>query len=86
MRACLDRLDCYRLTSAEHVARRILQIQKAVRRNARSPNFENLSESMTHTADSSGTVSAPVFDRHVADRQHEEAQVIKQTRLAREES
>ena len=84
--AVVDRLDCYRLTSAEHLARRVLQIQKAVRRNPRSPDFENLTEYMRHAADATGTVSAPVFDRHVADRQRDEAQVMKQTRLAREEN
>ena len=82
----VDRLDCYRLTSAQHLARRVLQVQKAVRRNPRSPDFENLTEYMRHAADATGTVSAPVFDRHVADRQRDEAQVMKQTRLAREEN
>ena len=86
LQAVVDRLDCYRLASAEHLARRVLQVQKAVRRNPRSHDFENLTEYMRHAADATGTVSALVFDRHVADRQRDEAQVMKQTRLAREEN
>ena len=84
--ACVDRLDCYRLSGAEHTARRILQIQRAVRRNPRSPDFDTLSEYMKHAADSSGSVTAPVFEKHVAERQRDEAQVMKQNRLASEEA
>ena len=41
---------------------------------------------MCHAADATGTVSAAVFDRHVADRLRDEAQVMKRTCLAREEN
>ena len=40
---------------------------------------------MCHAVDATGTVSAPVLDRHVPDRLRGEAQVMERTRLAREE-
>ena len=82
---CVDRLDGYRLVSSEHVARRILQIQSAVKKNARSPDFEGLSEYMKHAGEVSGRVSAPTFEKHIAERQRDAAQILKQNRLAKEE-
>ena len=83
---CVDGLDPYRTTTAEHVARRILQIQKAVRRSPKTPDFEGLSEYMKHVADPSGGVDAPSFDKHVAEVSKTEAVVLKQLRLQREET
>ena len=82
---CHDLLDGRHLVAAEHVARRILQIQKAVRRNPKSPDFEGLEVYGRHMTDSSGSVFAPTFDKHVAETQRAAAITLKQDRLNREE-
>ena len=80
-----DRLNPYACASMEHLARRCLQIQRAVQRNPRSPEFDGLEEYMRHAADSSGAAFTPGFDRHIAERQKTESQILKQHRLQREE-
>jgi hypothetical protein len=81
----IDRLDLYHIAGFEHICRRLLQIQRAVRRNARAPDFDGLESYMSHALDPSGGVLAPDFDRHVASIQKDEAMILKQGRLAREE-
>ena len=80
-----DRVDFLNLYAAEHLARRLLQIQAAVRRNPKNPDFEGLEPYLAHSRDTSGLVRAPAFDKHVAEIQRAEAQVMKQRRQAREE-
>ena len=82
---CHDLLDGRHCSAAEHVARRILQIQKAVKRNPKSPDFEGLEVYCRHMTDSSGSVFAPTFDKHVAEIQKAAAVTLKQDRLNREE-
>ena len=83
---CVGGLDPYRSTTAEHVARRIVQIQRAVRRSPKTHDFEGLSEYMTHVADPSGAVGAPSLDVRVAVVSKAEAVVLEQLRLQREET
>ena len=82
---CVDRLDPYRSAMAEHSSRRILQIQNAIRRSPKSPDFEGLDEYMRHSEDLKGHVTAPKFDAHIMERMKAESQILKQTRLQREE-
>ena len=81
----VDRLDPNQSATVEHIARRVLQIQKAVKRNPKNPDFEGLGEYMKHSADASQTLGAPAFDRHVAEKQKVEGMILKQQRLQREE-
>ena len=82
---CVDLLDGRRLACAEHVARRLLMIQKAVRRCPRQPDFDGLSIYGKHMVDSTGAVVATTFDKFVAESQRNDAQTMKQDRLNREE-
>ena len=81
----VDRLDPYQSVTIEHMARRVLQIQKAVKRSPKSPDFEGLGDYMRHAADASQALAAPEFDKHIAERQRSEAQIMKQQRLQRDE-
>ena len=82
---CVDRLDGRALATGEHVARRLLQVQRAVRRNPRAPDFEGLEGYMRHSDGASGVALSPAFDKHIAELQKTEATVLKFQRLAREE-
>ena len=82
---CMDRLDAGHLVSAEHLARRFLQIQRAVRRSPKSPDFSGLEIYGRHMAEITPTAYAPNFDKFVAASMKDEAQTLKQARLTREE-
>ena len=83
---CVGGLDPYRSTTAEHVARRIVQLQRAVRRSPKTHDFEGLSEYMTHVADPSGAFDAPSLGGHVAEVSKAETVVLEQLRLQTEET
>ena len=85
MMACIDGLNLYQLTSAEHQARRVLQIQRAVRANARSPDFRGLDAYMRHMPDASGLAYTPLFDQYITTEQRTDAQIMKQQRMQKEE-
>ena len=85
MAVCVDRLDPYENTFVEHLSRRILQIQKAIRRSPRGPDFDGLNEYMRHSSDQHGEIAAPAFDAFVAEKQKTQATIMKQQRLQREE-
>ena len=83
--ATVDGLDVNNLESAEQVARRILMIERAVKKNPKNPDFSGLEHYMANSLDASGGVVAPDFDKHVASLQRDEALIMKNWRLAREE-
>lgn len=80
-----DRLDVYNVAACEYVARRIWMIQRAIKRNARSPDFSGLESFLANLMDLSGGIITREFERYVADVQKGEAQFLKQQRLAKEE-
>jgi hypothetical protein len=82
---CLDRLNVFQLGSSEYRCRRLSQIQTAERRSPRSPDLEGLEAFTSHSLDPSGGVLAVGFDRHVASVQTDEALILEQQRIAREE-
>ena len=61
-------------------------IQRAVRRNSRSPDFEGLECFLANSLDPHGGLVALDFERYIAEVQKSEAQVLKQQRLAKEET
>ena len=81
----IDRLNP-NTAAMEHVCRRALQIQRAVQRSPRSPDFENLDEYLRHASDSSGKVIAVKFWQRIAERHRAEGQILKQFPLRKEES
>ena len=84
--AVVDRLSLRNLTSAEHISRRLLQIEKAVAKSPKSPDFEGLDAYAEHFSHGASSVATPAFDQHVADTQRVRATIQKQSRLAREEA
>ena len=83
--ATADRFDLSQSSGAEHIARRLIQIQKAVQRDHQKPNFVGLQYYTQHCDDLSGTLQTPAFDRYIAEEAKVEANVLKQFRLSREE-
>ena len=80
-----DRLDPYSSTAAEHLARSILRLMRALRRNGKAPDFSGLQGYLSHLGEPGGSLLTPSFDRHIADLQRDDAQHLKQQRLNREE-
>ena len=83
--SCVDRLDLKHSAAAEHLCRRILQIQRAIGRNPKAPDFTALATYMKHCDDLGGAVSAPEFDAYVAGVQKAEAMTMKAFRQSHEE-
>ena len=62
----LDQLNPRNLSCLELVARRLLVIQKAVKRNAKAPDFNGLEIFLSHRLDASGGVVTSKFDKHIS--------------------
>ena len=73
------------LASAELMARRVLMIQRATRRNSKAPDFHGLEVYISHAMDPSGGIITLEFEKHIAEVQKGEAMVLKQSRMLREE-
>ena len=86
MTFCVDRLNGHRLAVAEKMARRVLQIERAVKHNARQPDFEGLDYYMDDSLDGTGGARAPEFDSWVGELQRTDAFIAKNARMAREEA
>ena len=61
-------------------------IQRAVKRNPRTPDFDGLDCFMSNALDVQGGIVTSEFEKHMSDVQRSEAQIMKQQRLAREET
>ena len=81
-----DRLDVTNLVSGEHIARRLLQIQKVVARDPRQPEFGALSYYTKHMDDLRGGLRAPTFEKYVAEEARADANMAKSWRLCQEET
>ena len=81
-----DGLAGRRLAMFEYLSRRLLMIHRAVKKNAKHPNFEGLESMPTSSLDESGGVVAMKFDQYVAEQQRTQAQIMKQSRLMQEET
>ena len=84
--ACRDRLDLFHSAAAEHLCRRLLQIERAVKKCPKAPEFAGLESVMEHVQDGTSSMVTPEFDKALAERQRTEAQFLKQDRLSREEA
>jgi len=82
---CSDQLDISNLMSAELAARRLIQIEAAVRRSPKAPDFDGLDMIMATPVGPGGEVVTRDFTKWVADRQKDEGFLMKQQRLLREE-
>ena len=80
-----DRFDITQSFAAEHIARRIAQLEAAVRRNPKNPDFDNLHYYMAHVPEAGMGAHLPDFGNHVAESMRNDAQIMKSHRLAQEE-
>ena len=81
----LDKLEPRSLAIVEHSCRRCTQIMKAVCRNPRAPDFENLASLMRHVGSGSSGLYMPEFEKDLAETQRNEGLMLKNARLHREE-
>jgi hypothetical protein len=81
-----DQVDLSNCAGAEMQVRRLVQIETAVRRNAKVPDFTGLDCMLDARTDSSGAAVTATFDSWVTDRQKDMANIQKQGRLLREEA
>ena len=81
----VDQLDVSSLVSAEVLVRRIFQIEIAVERNAKSPDFSGLDAIIESVSRSSGGVEIPALSKWFSEHQQKQAFTLKQFRLADEE-
>ena len=83
----VDRPNLSRLSFAEHVSRRCLQLMKAARRNPKSPDFDTLEPYTRHMGPmGGGALRTPTFGKFVTEVQKNEAFIMKQGRLMKEET
>ena len=80
-----DQVNAGRLAGMEAMARYVLQIHQAVRRNPKNPDFKGTSVFTLSHLGSSGGVLTGDFARYVADEQKSHAFMLKQHRLYAEE-
>ena len=80
-----DQLEVTNLAASELVARRVVQIQKAIRRSPKHPDFTGLDQLMASQLDETGGVVTSKFDEWVAQEQKTQAIIKKNTRLLQEE-
>ena len=82
---CFDQLDASNIAGLEALCRRMLIIQKAVRRNPKVPDFAGFERFLITAFDDTGGVVASGFDEWMASEQKNEALILKQSRLWNEE-
>ena len=80
-----DQLDLANCASAELCARRLVQLERAVRACPRSPNFSGLGKMIEMNLSDGGGLRTDEFTKHFALVAEADARVMKQTRLLREE-
>ena len=80
-----DQLDGSSLASCELLLRRLYQIELAVRKSPKSPDFDGLEFLLETAVDASGAAVLPSIAKWLGETQHKEAFTLKQMRLWTEE-
>ena len=80
-----DALDIQNLSCFEQLIRRVVQVEMAVDKNPRHPDFTGLLILVDGTTTSGGASRVPKFTSWVTARQKEQAEIYKQRRLFTEE-
>ena len=81
----VDQVDVSSLAGSELLVRRLFQIELAVERNPRSPDFEGLDALLETIYKPTGGLNVPTLSKWFSDVQQKEAFTLKQFRLAAEE-
>jgi len=80
-----DQCDLTNLAGVEALSRRLLIIEKAIRRNPKAPDFSGTEMFTASTFDESGGAVVSGFDKYMAQEQQAQAVILKQNRLWAEE-
>ena len=81
----VDQLNASNLSSLELLMRRMIQIEMAVSRNSKAPDFTGLSVVLSSVVDGSGAVQTKGFHKWVADKNEARARIMTSERLYYEE-
>ena len=81
----VDQLDGSNLQGMENLCRRLVQIELAVERSPGRPDFSGLQETMGGPVRDTGAASTRKFTSWLGQRQKDRANVLKNTRLEKEE-
>ena len=81
----VDQLNGGNLCCLELLMRRMIQIEMAVSRNSKAPDFTGLSVVLSSVTDGSGAVQTKGFHKWVADKNESRACILKSERLYHEE-
>ena len=80
-----DSIDAPNTIAGEMIFRKIIQIEQAVRRNPKQPDYEGLDTITANMVDETGAVYTRRFTGWVGEQQRAEAFILKQSRQYREE-
>ena len=80
-----DQADCSNLAAAELLSRRILQMQKAIKRSAKHPDYSGREAMMASQLDETGGIVTSKFDEWVASEQKTAGIIMKSQRIYHEE-
>ena len=80
-----DQLDIMNVAGMEMLSRRVLMIERAVRKSPKTPVFSGLDSMLSHMFDESGGIIASKYDQWVAEEQRAQAQIMRQQRMFNEE-
>ena len=80
-----DSLNVLNLAFIDRTCTGVLMIERAVKRNPRAPDFEGLEMFLDNGCGATGGVTTRDFDKHIAETQMNDAMIMKQSRLCREE-
>ena len=80
-----DQLDFANCAVIEHLARWLYEVESAVRRNPKVPDFTNLDGIFAAPMAEDGRMQLPTFSKWVSSPRRDEAQIMKQERLWSEE-
>ena len=80
-----DQIDLTNSASAELLIRWLIMIETATRRSPKNPDFTGLEHFMAAPVTEDGTIQVPMFSHWLSGIQRDEAQILKQGRLLREE-
>ena len=80
-----DQIDYSNSAVVEHLARWLFEVEAAVRRNPKAPDFSNLDGIFAAPLAEDGRMQLPEFSKWVSGLRRDEAQIMKQERLWHEE-
>ncbi|CAK0825870.1 unnamed protein product [Prorocentrum cordatum] len=82
---CMDQLNVKNLHCMEALVTRVIQIEMAVQRNPRHPDFSGLEDAVGGPTGATDSAAVPRYTEFAVARQKDRANILKQMRLHKEE-